>query len=163
MTAINYRKIELIIPYNPNIHYRRSIRLKGCDYSQTGMYFVTICVQNRECLIDDNVEVYSCGRSTVPPVPAVLLICADTDFQIAMEIVKVLLQHAAFVFRQCSNFFSNLFQILLDRKVKIRFFYLIFFTLNVRYAVARLHTTSRPASWSGGISVGNFCHERQPA
>ena len=29
--------------YNPNIHHRRSIRLKGYDYSQAGMYFVTVC------------------------------------------------------------------------------------------------------------------------
>ncbi|GHV55317.1 hypothetical protein FACS1894216_17310 [Synergistales bacterium] len=29
---------------------RRSIRLKGYDYSQSGMYFVTICAQDRECL-----------------------------------------------------------------------------------------------------------------
>ncbi|MDR0941305.1 MAG: DUF3987 domain-containing protein [Bacteroidales bacterium] len=29
-----------------------------------------------------------------------VLICSDTDFQIAMEILKVLLQHAAFVFKQ---------------------------------------------------------------
>ena len=36
--------------YNPNIHHRRSIRLKGYDYSQSGLYFITICVQNRECL-----------------------------------------------------------------------------------------------------------------
>jgi REP element-mobilizing transposase RayT len=36
--------------YNPNIHHRRSIRLKGYDYSQAGLYFVTICVQNRECV-----------------------------------------------------------------------------------------------------------------
>jgi REP element-mobilizing transposase RayT len=36
--------------YNPNIHHRRSIRLKGYDYSQAGLYFVTICVKNRECL-----------------------------------------------------------------------------------------------------------------
>jgi hypothetical protein len=28
------------------------------------------------------------------------LVCSDTDFQTAMEIVKVLIQHAAFVFRQ---------------------------------------------------------------
>jgi REP element-mobilizing transposase RayT len=38
------------MPYNPTIHHRRSIRLKGYDYSQSGLYFVTICVQNRECL-----------------------------------------------------------------------------------------------------------------
>ena len=34
------------MPYNPTIHHRRSIRLKGYDYSQAGMYFVTICCQN---------------------------------------------------------------------------------------------------------------------
>ncbi|MFN9302236.1 MAG: transposase [Candidatus Kapaibacterium sp.] len=36
--------------YNPQIHHRRSIRLKGYDYSQAGLYFVTICVQKRKCL-----------------------------------------------------------------------------------------------------------------
>ncbi len=36
--------------YNPNIHHRRSIRLKGYDYSQAGLYFITICVKNRACL-----------------------------------------------------------------------------------------------------------------
>jgi putative transposase len=30
------------------IHYRRSIRLKGYDYSQSGAYFVTICTKSRE-------------------------------------------------------------------------------------------------------------------
>ena len=32
---------------------RRSIRLKGYDYSQLGAYFLTICTQNRECLFGD--------------------------------------------------------------------------------------------------------------
>ena len=36
--------------YNPKIHNRKSIRLKGYDYTQKGLYFVTICVQNRKCL-----------------------------------------------------------------------------------------------------------------
>ncbi|NOX87354.1 MAG: hypothetical protein GXO86_15585 [Chlorobi bacterium] len=36
--------------YNPKIHHRRSIRLKGYDYSQKGKYYITICVQNRKCL-----------------------------------------------------------------------------------------------------------------
>ena len=36
--------------YNPNIHHRKSIRLKGYDYSQAGLYFITICVKDRECL-----------------------------------------------------------------------------------------------------------------
>lgn len=34
-------------------HYRRSIRLKGHDYSWEGTYFVTICTHNRECLFGD--------------------------------------------------------------------------------------------------------------
>ncbi|HET8886372.1 MAG TPA: hypothetical protein VFM70_08505 [Salinimicrobium sp.] len=33
--------------YNPNIHHRRSIRLKGYDYSQAGLYFITFCCQDR--------------------------------------------------------------------------------------------------------------------
>ena len=36
--------------YNPEIHKRRSIRLKGYDYSRAGLYFITICVQNKGCL-----------------------------------------------------------------------------------------------------------------
>ncbi|WP_446007868.1 transposase [Candidatus Electrothrix sp.] len=37
--------------YNPDIHHRRSIRLRGYDYTRAGAYFVTICVQHRECLL----------------------------------------------------------------------------------------------------------------
>jgi len=39
--------------YNPDIHHRRSIRLKGYDYSQAGFYFITICTQNRLCLFGE--------------------------------------------------------------------------------------------------------------
>jgi REP element-mobilizing transposase RayT len=35
--------------YNPKIHNRRSIRLKGYDYSKAGLYFITICCQDRIC------------------------------------------------------------------------------------------------------------------
>jgi len=42
--------------YNPEKHHRKSIRLKGHDYSQVGAYFVTICTQNRECLFGDVIE-----------------------------------------------------------------------------------------------------------
>ncbi|MEQ8469346.1 MAG: transposase [Coleofasciculus sp. E1-EBD-02] len=41
----------MIKHYNPQIHHRRSMRLKSYDYNQAGAYFVTICVQNRECLL----------------------------------------------------------------------------------------------------------------
>jgi REP element-mobilizing transposase RayT len=39
--------------YNPDIHHRRSIRLRGYNYSQEGLYFVTTCTQNRECLFGE--------------------------------------------------------------------------------------------------------------
>lgn len=35
------------------IKNRQSIRLKNYDYSQSGLYFMTICTQNRECLFGD--------------------------------------------------------------------------------------------------------------
>jgi putative transposase len=41
------------MPYDPNIHHRRSIRLRGYDYSQGGAYFVTICVRDRACLFGE--------------------------------------------------------------------------------------------------------------
>jgi len=34
--------------YNPEIHHRRSIRLKGYDYTQPGAYFVTFCTYQRD-------------------------------------------------------------------------------------------------------------------
>ena len=40
-----------VMTYNPYIHHRRSIRLKGYDYSQSGAYFVTLCIQNRRRLL----------------------------------------------------------------------------------------------------------------
>jgi REP element-mobilizing transposase RayT len=39
--------------YNPAKHHRRSIRLKGYDYTQPGMYFVTICAYQKQCLFGD--------------------------------------------------------------------------------------------------------------
>jgi len=43
------------MPYDPQRHHRRSIRLKGYDYSSPGAYFVTICTKERECVLDDPV------------------------------------------------------------------------------------------------------------
>ena len=39
--------------YDPNKHHRKSIRLKGYDYSSPGAYFVTICTYNGECLFGE--------------------------------------------------------------------------------------------------------------
>jgi len=42
--------------YNPEIHHRRSIRLRNYDYSQPGAYFVTVCSWNKECILGDIVN-----------------------------------------------------------------------------------------------------------
>ena len=42
--------------FDPTIHHRRSIRLKGYDYSQAGLYFITVCVQNRNCIFGNVVD-----------------------------------------------------------------------------------------------------------
>jgi REP element-mobilizing transposase RayT len=39
--------------FNPDIPRRRSIRLYGHDYAQEGLYFVTLCARNRECLFGE--------------------------------------------------------------------------------------------------------------
>jgi REP element-mobilizing transposase RayT len=39
--------------YNPDKHHRRSIRLRGFDYSQPGWYFVTMLCPNRECVFGE--------------------------------------------------------------------------------------------------------------
>lgn len=39
-----------------NIFYRRSLRLRGYDYSQAGAYFITICTNKRKCLFGNIVQ-----------------------------------------------------------------------------------------------------------
>ena len=41
------------MPYDPQQHHRRSIRLRGYDYSSGGMYFVTICTHGRALFFAD--------------------------------------------------------------------------------------------------------------
>ena len=52
--------------YNPDKHHRRSIRLKGYDYTQAGAYFVTIVTQGRACLfgrvVDGDMHLNDAGQ-----------------------------------------------------------------------------------------------------
>lgn len=41
---------------NDLIHGRRSIRLKNYDYSKNGMYFITICTQNRAKIFGEVID-----------------------------------------------------------------------------------------------------------
>jgi putative transposase len=44
------------VTYDPRRHHRRSIRLKGYDYSRPGAYFITIVAQDRACLFGEVVD-----------------------------------------------------------------------------------------------------------
>lgn len=55
-------------PYNPDIHHRRSIRLRDYDYSQGGAYFLTICTKDRDCLFW-NVGAYGHTPRLATPLP----------------------------------------------------------------------------------------------
>ena len=54
------------MPYNPDIHKRRSIRIKDYDYSKSGLYFITICTKDRECIfgmiIDETMDLNNYGK-----------------------------------------------------------------------------------------------------
>ena len=39
--------------FNPQRHHRKSIRLKGYDYSKAGAYFVTVVTWQRDCLFGE--------------------------------------------------------------------------------------------------------------
>ena len=49
-------------------HHRKSIRLKNHDYAQKGMYFVTVCVHGRKCILGDvcngEMVLNECGKIT---------------------------------------------------------------------------------------------------
>jgi putative transposase len=44
------------MPYDPDKHHRRSVRLKDFDYSQPGAYYVTLCTIGRLCLFGEVVD-----------------------------------------------------------------------------------------------------------
>ena len=50
MTIVKNSRIKLL--------RRSNLRLKGYDYAQAGLYFITICVQNMECLFGNIVGAY---------------------------------------------------------------------------------------------------------
>jgi putative transposase len=41
------------MPYDPEKHHRRSVRIKGYDYTQPGVYYITICTKERQCIFGE--------------------------------------------------------------------------------------------------------------
>lgn len=44
------------MPFDPDEHHRRSIRLRGFDYAAPGGYYLTIGAQQRACRFGDVVD-----------------------------------------------------------------------------------------------------------
>jgi putative transposase len=44
------------MPYDPNIHHRRSIRAHNYDYTEAGAYFLTLCTHQKQCLFGEIIE-----------------------------------------------------------------------------------------------------------
>jgi putative transposase len=56
--------------YDPDQHERKSLRLPHYDYRSPGLYFITICTYQRQCLLGEIVDSVMHGiipvRSAVP-------------------------------------------------------------------------------------------------
>ena len=55
--------------FDPEKHHRRSIRLRGYDYSRAGVYFVTLCTHHHEFLFGDIEK----GRMVLNPCGGIVL------------------------------------------------------------------------------------------
>ena len=52
--------------YDPNVHHRHSLRLKGYDYAAPGAYFITVCTQDKTPrfgrIVDTDMHLNAAGR-----------------------------------------------------------------------------------------------------
>jgi REP-associated tyrosine transposase len=48
------------MPYDPEKHHRRSIRLRHYDYTRQGSYYVTICTHERRCIFGEITDATAC-------------------------------------------------------------------------------------------------------
>ena len=53
MASLDFRETGARVTFDPERNHRRSIRLKGYDYSSEGAYFITICTKDRECFLGE--------------------------------------------------------------------------------------------------------------
>ena len=52
----SYYSIFHTMPYDPQKHHRRSVRIKGYDYTQPGVYYITICTNERQCIFGEVID-----------------------------------------------------------------------------------------------------------
>lgn len=74
--------------FDPQKHHRRSIRLKGYDYSSKGAYYVTIVTWHRDCIF---------GEAVQPEFPEEAYINLSALGKIADECWRAIPEHFPFV------------------------------------------------------------------
>ena len=79
--------------YNPNKHHRRSIRLKGYDYSRPGIYFVTLCVHERKCLFGDSIDEKICLNENGEIVQTEWLKSSEIREEIELDVYQIMPNH----------------------------------------------------------------------
>ena len=57
--------------FKPEIHHRRSIRMKEYDYAQPGAYFVTVCTRRHVCILGNVIN----GKVELNNFGNIVLIC----------------------------------------------------------------------------------------
>lgn len=89
--------------YDSNIQKRYSIRLKEYDYTKEGMYFITICIKNRKCIlgeiIEDRMELNNIGK-----IVEIELLKIQKKFQeININIYQIMPNHIHFILEIIDN------------------------------------------------------------
>ena len=75
------------------IKNRQSIRLKNYDYSKSGLYFVTVCTQNRECLFGDVIDEKMILNEFGKIIDNVFKLLLNRHEQIKLDVYQIMPNH----------------------------------------------------------------------
>ena len=83
-------------------HNRKSIRLKGYDYSQPGFYYVTICIHNRRQNLFGDVVNGEMVLNEMGNIANNQLVCLPERFpNVKMDIFQIMPNHIHAIIRIC--------------------------------------------------------------
>jgi putative transposase len=83
--------------YDPDRHHRRSLRLKGYDYSGTGTYFVTVVARDRECLFGEVAGGHMCLNAAGLVIQSACAALPAYYQHVALDISVVMPNHVHFI------------------------------------------------------------------
>ena len=81
------------MPYDPDKHRRRSIRVQGYDYASPGGYFITICVQHGLCLFGEVIDGVMHPNDAGRMVEATWASLSEQFDHLELDVVQVMPNH----------------------------------------------------------------------